>query len=462
MNDFDLSIIGAGPAGYVGAIRAAQLGARVCLIERAEVGGVCLNRGCIPTKTLTSFVALLEKVKLARKYGIRIEGEVTADLGAAMNRKREVVATMVKGITHLLGKRGVTLESGEARFVKEKTLEVSSSGGSKTVTARKFLVATGSRPAELPALSFDGSGVISSDEALELDEVPASVLIVGGGSIGCEFAFILSGLGAEVTVVEILDRILPTEDHDVSALMERELKKRKVKVMVGDGVASCERVGSGVKCSLDSGRQVEAAKVLVSVGRRLNTAELGLEDIGVERGAREEILVSGTMETNVPGVYAAGDVVGKKMYAHSASREAIVAVSNALGQKKEMDYSAVPSCIFTSPEVASVGMTERDAQQKGLDVRTGVFSFRSLGKAHVLDEISGMVKFVADAKDDRILGVHVVGAHASELIHEGAVAVAHRLTASELGETIHAHPTLSEAMMEAADAVRGLSIHSPQ
>jgi len=230
--------------------------------------------------------------------------------------------------------------------------------------------------------------------------------------------------------------------------------------MTGHSVKTCEKKGSGVKCTLNSGKQIEVAKVLLSVGRSFDTEQLGLEEVGVERGTRNEILVSEEMETNVKGVYAAGDVVGKRMYAHSASREATVAVANALGQKRKMNYSAVPACIFTKPEVASVGMTEREARGKGIDIRTGVSNFRSLGKAHVLDEISGMVKIVADAKDDRVLGVHIVGAHASELIHEGAIALTNGLTTAQLGETIHAHPTLSEAVMEAADAVHGLSIYS--
>ncbi|KPJ60119.1 MAG: hypothetical protein AMJ46_08180 [Latescibacteria bacterium DG_63] len=460
MKSFDLCIIGAGPAGYVGAIRAAQSGANVCVVEKAEVGGVCLNRGCIPTKTLTSFVTLLEKVRTVDKLGIRIDGHVSADLETAMRRKREVVATMVKGVRRLLSKRGVTLLSGNGRFVEEKTLEVTSSVEGQRVQAKSFLIATGSEPAELPSLPFDGSRIISSNEALELDEVPESILIVGAGPIGCEFAFILSGLGTTVTVVEILDRALPTEDDDVSKIMERELRKRKVTLMTGHSVKTCEKKGSGVKCTLNSGKQIEVAKVLLSVGRSFDTEQLGLEEVGVERGTRNEILVSEEMETNVKGVYAAGDVVGKRMYAHSASREATVAVANALGQKRKMNYSAVPACIFTKPEVASVGMTEREARGKGIDIRTGVSNFRSLGKAHVLDEISGMVKIVADAKDDRVLGVHIVGAHASELIHEGAIALTNGLTTAQLGETIHAHPTLSEAVMEAADAVHGLSIYS--
>ncbi len=462
MKDFDLSVIGAGPAGYVGAIRAAQLGARVCLVEKAEVGGVCLNKGCIPTKTLTGVVALLEKIRTADKHGIRISGEVAVDLEIAMGRKREVVATIVKGIRGLLAKRGVALVTGEARLLDERTLEVVSSGKTRRLSSENILVATGSEPAVLPSLSFDGSRVISSDDALELVEIPESMLIVGAGSIGCEFAFIFSGLGSAVTVVEILDRALPAQDEDISKIMERELRKRKVTLITGDSVALCETNGAGVRCTLESGKQIEVAKVLVSVGRSLNTEGLGLRELGVELGTKNEIVVNERMETNVPGIYAAGDVAGKGMYAHSASREAMVAVTNALGREKRMDYSAVPACIFTKPEVASVGMTERDAREKRGDVRTGVFNFRSLGKAHVLDEISGMVKMIADADDDTILGVHIIGAHASELIHEGAIAVAHRLTATALSETIHAHPTLSEAIMEAADGTRGLSIHSQE
>ena len=460
MNDFDVLIIGAGPAGYVGAIRAAQLGARVCLVERDEVGGVCLNRGCIPTKTLTTFAELLERARTFQRLGIRIDGNITPDLTLVMRRKREIVSSMVKGVRALLSRRGVTLISGEAVFADERTVEVREDGATQKLSAKNILVATGSEASELPNLPFDGSTIISSSEALELEEIPGSVLVIGAGAIGCEFAFILSTLGSSVTVVEVMERALPLEDRDVSALIERELRKRRVTLLTSDSVISCSRSGSGVKCVLKSGKEIEVAKVLVSVGRRLATDGLGLGKAGVRCGEKNEIVVNETMETNTPGIYAAGDVVGKKMYAHTASREAIVAVSNAAGLKKVMDYSAVPSCIFTRPQVASVGMTEAGAIDEGHGVRVGIFNLRALGKAHVLDEISGMVKIVADARTDVVLGVHIVGAHACELIHEGVVAVTNRLTATALGETIHAHPTLSEAVMEAAEAVHGLSIHS--
>ncbi|MCX5800256.1 MAG: dihydrolipoyl dehydrogenase [Candidatus Eisenbacteria bacterium] len=460
MNDFDLLVIGAGPAGYVGAIRAAQLGAKVCLVERADVGGVCLNRGCIPTKTLTGLAELLEKTRTFQKLGIRIEGNVVPDLARAVQRKREIVSSLVRGIRTLLAANGVTLVSGEASFADQRTVEVRQAGATRELSANKILIATGSEASELPNLPFDGSAIISSSEALELEEVPRSVLVVGAGAIGCEFAFIFSALGSAVTVVEIMDRVLPLEDCDVSAVIEREFKKRRVTLVTSDSVASSFKSDSGVRCTFKNGKEIEVAKVLVSVGRRLNTGGLRLENAGVGRGEKNEVAVNEAMETNVAGIYAAGDVAGRKMYAHSASREAIVAVSNAAGQKKAMDYSAVPSCVFTRPQVASVGMTEKGATDKGLEVKVGVFNLRGLGMAHVLDETSGMVKIVADAKTDEVLGVHIVGAHACELIHEGVVAVANKLTATALGETIHAHPTLSEAVMEAAEAVHGLSIHS--
>jgi dihydrolipoamide dehydrogenase len=257
-----------------------------------------------------------------------------------------------------------------------------------------------------------------------------------------------------------MERALPLEDVDVSAVIERELKKRRITVITSDSVLSCSRNQSGVKCSLKSGKEIDVAKVLVSVGRRLNTRELNLDKTGVRCGEKNEISVNQAMETSAPGIYAAGDVVGRKMYAHSASREAIVAVSNAMGRKKVMDYSAVPSCVFTRPQVASVGMTEKEAIEQCSEVKVGIFNLRALGKAQVLDEIGGMVKIIADARSDAVLGLHIVGANACELIHEGVLAVANKLTATALGETIHAHPTLSEAVMEAAEAVHGLSIHS--
>jgi dihydrolipoamide dehydrogenase len=484
MQEFDLLVIGAGPAGYVGAIRAAQLGAKVCLIEKAEVGGVCMNRGCIPTKTLTTFAELFEKVKSSAAFGVRIDGEITADLASAVRRKREVVAMLVKGVRTLLVRRGVTLVSGEADFLNDRTVEVaggSGATGAARFSGRKILIATGSETAELSGIPFDGSRVLSSTEALELEEIPKSMLIVGAGAIGCEFAFIFSALGTCVTVVEILDRALPSEDRDISSVMERELRKRKIDLVTQDSVLSCRANPASVKCVLRSGSEIETEKVLVSVGRRFNTTGFSLDKAGVKCGARGEIEANEYMETTVRGTYAAGDVVGKKMYAHSASREAIVAVENALSDggvsgagavrgasagaagtrsvRRAMDYSAVPACTFTRPEVGSVGLTEAQAVEQGLKVKVGSFNFRALGRAHVLGEVAGMVKVVAHAETDVVLGVHIIGPHATELVHEGVLAVAHRLTARTLSETIHAHPTLSEAVMEAAEGVHGLSIH---
>jgi dihydrolipoamide dehydrogenase len=340
--------------------------------------------------------------------------------------------------------------------------------GTRKLSAKKILIATGSEAAELAGVPFDGSRVLSSTEALELDVIPRSLLIIGAGAIGCEFAFIFSALGTCVSVVEILDRALPSEDSDISSVMGRELRKRKIDLITQDSILSCRLTGSAVKSVLKGGSEIETEKVLVSVGRRFNTGLLALEKTGVRKGSRGEIEANEFMETNVPGIFAAGDVVGKKMYAHSASREAIVAVENALsggthgsGGRRAMDYSAVPACTFTKPEVGSVGVTEAQAREKGLEVKVGTFNFRALGRAQLLGEIAGMVKIVTDAGTDVVLGVHIIGPHATELVHEGVVAVANRLTARALGETIHAHPTLSEAVMEAAEGVRGLSIHSP-
>jgi dihydrolipoamide dehydrogenase len=501
MQEFDLLVIGAGPAGYVGAVRAAQLGARVCLVEKAEVGGVCMNRGCIPTKSLVAFAELYEKTKSAAALGVRVDGQVTADLSAAVQRKREVVAMLVKGVRNLLARRGVTLVSGEASFVNERTVEVvgarvaagaagtagavgtpgaagaaGTAAGPERLSAKKILIATGSETAELPGLPFDGSRVLSSTEALELETIPRSMLIVGAGAIGCEFAFIFSALGTCVTVVEALDRALPTEDRDVSAVMERELRKRKIDLVTQDSVASCVVSPASVKSTLRSGSELETERVLVSVGRRFTTAGLSLDRAGVKCGPRGEVQTDEYMETISSGIYAAGDVVGQRMYAHSASREAIVAVENALmgesarggtsgpggsAGRKTMDYSAVPACTFTRPEVGSVGLTEAQAVERGLKVNVGRFNFRALGRAQVLGEIAGMVKVVADAATDVVLGVHIIGPHATELVHEGVLAVSQRLTARTLSETIHAHPTFSEAVMEAAEGVHGLSIHSP-
>ncbi|HEV8243653.1 MAG TPA: dihydrolipoyl dehydrogenase [Nitrospirales bacterium] len=453
-------IIGAGTGGYVAAIRAAQLGARVTLIESAAVGGLCLNWGCIPSKALLACAELAQKIKKAGEFGIIIAGPVTYDLARMVERKNKIVAGLVKGVTTLLKTWNVELIEGRGVLADAKTVRVVKADGTETtVQADAVIVGTGTTAPSLPNLPLDGTSVISSREVLDLTAIPESLLIVGGGVEGCEFASLFSALGTKVTLAEMLPRILPTEDEEVSALLAAELKKQGVTILVNTKVDSVTVGAQGVTTTLADGNRVTSAKVLVSIGRRFQTADLGLEKVGVTLGRRGEILVNERMETSVPGVYAIGDVVGKAMLAHVASAQGKVAVRNILGHPTAMQYDVIPAGIFTFPEIGRVGLTEQEAKQQGMDIKVGKFRPIGLGKAHALGETTGLMKIIVEAKTGRILGVHLVGAHAADLIHEAAVAMQMGATASTVAETIHAHPTMPEGLMEAAEDVEGMAIH---
>jgi len=456
----DIAIVGAGPGGYVAGLRAAQLGAKVVLIEKDRVGGVCLNRGCIPTKTLLRTAEVLKLARKASDYGI-VVSEVRLDWTAAQKRKDAVVRRLTGGVKLLLDKAGVRLLFGTARFVSPSVLEVMTADGLERVSARDYVIATGSRPAPLPVPGLDGPDVLSSDEALALECLPESLLVIGGGPIGVEFATLFGACGVRVTIVEVLPRLLPTLDADLGAEVERLLKKAKVKVRTASKVskAAMRNGKHGVTIESDSKETVlEVDKTLLAVGRRPNVEELGLESIGllVERTG---IGVDEHMRTNVPHVYAVGDVTGGILLAHVASREGIVAVENALGRERVMNYAAVPSCVFTQPEVATVGLSEEQARQRGYDVKVGKFPFRASGKALAQGERNGLVKIVADSQYGQILGLHIVGPHASDLIQEGTLALTLEATLDELDAAIHPHPTLSEALAEAALAAQGSGLH---
>ena len=458
-----LAVLGAGPGGYVAALKAARLGAQVTVIEDSEVGGACLNRGCIPTKTIITSCELLLKARELDKFGIELNGSVTPNLAGIMDRKNKVVGIQVKGIRGLFKSWGVTLKAGRGALTSAREIEVTAQDGSReTVVADKIIIATGSRPAQIPAFPFDHGNILSSTEALELTEIPRSMLIIGAGVIGSEFACVFSALDAEVTMVEMLDRVVATEDEEVSDLLERELKKKNIRIITGTGVEKIDRRDDGVRAFLPGGRELVAEKVLVSIGRAFNSDNIGLESAGVNRGSRGEITVNAKMETNVPGIYAVGDVTGVNLLAHVASAGGTVAAVNALGGDAAMDYAVVPAGIFTTPEIASVGLRERQAREQGLSYRTGRIQYRALGRAHVMGEITGFVKIIADASTDRILGGHIVGAHASDLIHELALAMRTGRTAREVAGTIHAHPTLAEVIREAAEDAHGEAIHVPK
>ncbi|MBI5043768.1 MAG: dihydrolipoyl dehydrogenase [Nitrospirae bacterium] len=459
-----LIILGAGPGGYVAAIRAAQLGAKVTVIEDTEVGGTCLNRGCIPTKALIASAEAIDKINRAEEYGIDIKGEVSFNLSKIIERKNKVVAIQVKGIRSLFKSWGIELLEGRGKIKDVNKVDVALKDGSnKTAEGDNIIIATGSRPARLPIFPFDGKDVITSDEALNITEIPKSVLIVGAGVIGCEFAFILKELGAEVTIVEMLSHAVATEDEEISEILERELKKRKIKLILNTKIEKIERGSEGsLTAVLSDGKQIKTEKVLVSIGRALNTENIGIEELGIKKGKKGEIEVNNRMETNVKGIYAIGDVVGGIMLAHVASTEGIVAAENIMGHSREIDYNIVPAGIFTMPEIGSVGLREKQANEKGMDIKVGRFQFRGLGKAHAMGEIAGMAKIIADAKTDKVLGLHIIGAHAADLVHEGAVAMKLGAKVKDIANTIHAHPTLSEAIMEASEDLHKMAIHLPK
>ncbi len=463
-----IAILGAGPGGYVAAIRAAQLGARVTVIESHALGGVCLNWGCIPSKALLSVVELGDKVKKAEDLGLMVQGPVTYDLARMVARKNTVVASLVKGISTLFKAWNIEHVQGSGSLRDRQTIGVTGADGvSRDIQADAIVIATGSSWPNLPQFPIDGRLLLTSQQLLDLDLIPASLLIVGAGVEGCEFAALYSGLGTKVTIVELMARVLPLEDDDVSSMMERELKKRGVTVLTGTTVEQWERTPEIITAHLKDGTQVMVEKLLVSVGRGLNSKGIGLDQVGVQTGRRGEILVNERMETSVPGIYAIGDVVGKAMLAHVASAQGKVAVENIMGHQSSVRYDVIPAGIFTLPEIGRVGMTEQQAREQaqaaGQDsnqaLKIGRFRYAGLGKAQAIGETTGFFKVIAESSSGKILGVHIVGAHAADLVHEAAVAMQVGATVTQMAETIHAHPTLSEGMMEAAEDVAGKAIH---
>jgi len=463
-----IAILGAGPGGYVAAIRAAQLGARVTVIENQALGGVCLNWGCIPSKALLAVVELGDKVKKAADYGLTIEGSVGYDPVRMVARKNKVVEGLVKGIATLFKTWNIEHLEGTGELLDAKSLHVAKRDGTEaTVQADAIVIATGSSWPNLPLFPIDGKQIITSKEALDLGSVPKSLLIVGGGVEGCEFASLYSGLGTKVTLVEMMSNVLPLEDEEIATFMARELKKRGVELSVGATVEKVERQPGLVRATLKDGTVVETEQVLISVGRGFNSKGIGLEKAGVQVGKRGEILVNDRMETNVRGIYAIGDVVGKAMLAHVASAQGKIAVQNILGHASKVSYNLIPAGIFTLPEIGRVGLTEQQAREKvqaigrnpDTDVKIGRFRYAALGKAQGTGDITGMFKIIADAKTQNILGVHIIGSHAADLVHEAAMAMHLGATPVQVAEMIHAHPTLSEGLMEAAEDVEGMAIH---
>ncbi len=459
---YDLVVIGAGPGGYVAAIRAAQLGMRVACVERdSALGGTCLNVGCIPSKALLEsserFAAAGHEFD---EHGIAVDN-LRFDLRKMMKRKQRVVQALTKGIAGLFRKNGVEAISGEARFVSPRELAVSGEN-QRSLVADRVLIATGSKPIELPTAPFDGERVLSSTEALSLEQVPASLAIVGAGAIGLELGSVWSRLGAEVTVIEIQEEALPGMDPDLASGLRQALAKQGMRFRLGSKMTECTTGADGVELTVEGGDGSEAMtadRLLVAVGRRANTDGLGLDAIGLEPDDRGRVVVDERYRTAVEGVFAIGDVIAGPMLAHKAEEEGIAAVELMNGIAGHVHYRAIPSVVYTAPEVASVGLTEADAASAGHSTRTGKFPFRANGRARCAGSVDGFVKILADAASDEILGVHILGPHASELIAEAAVAVEFSASAEDLARSVHAHPTLAEAIKEAALAVGERGIH---
>ncbi len=459
----DLVIIGSGPGGYVAAIRAAQLGLGVTVVEKdPKYGGTCLHRGCIPTKALLRTAGMLDEIRSSERFGVEV-ASAELDLGKAQAFKQQVVDKSAKGIEFLFKKYGVEGVHGRGRLVGSHEVEVAGEGGTTTYGAQHILIATGSVPRQLPFVSTDGKRVLSSDDLLEMSAVPSSLVVLGGGAVGCEFASICNSFGSEVVVVEMLPRLLPLEDEEVSKQLQRSLKKRGIKVMTGSRLKDVVPTDSGLEIGVEreggGEKRLTAEALLVAVGRSPVTSDLGLEALGI-RLNRGYVEVNELMQTDVPHIYAIGDVVDTPWLAHVASAEGILAVEHMAGQPcRPIDYDRIPAVTYCDPEVASVGLTEAQARERGYDVATGKFPFTALAKAAIEGHTEGFVKVVRETRYDELLGVHIIGRHATDLIAEACVALQVESTTEELFRTIHAHPTLSEALAEAAHAAVGHAIH---
>lgn len=468
MEAYDVIVIGGGPGGYVAAIRAAQLGLRTAVVEREALGGVCLNWGCIPSKVMKTTAELLERFRRAQEFGISFAGDIKPDMKVLMERKAKIIKDQAGGIHRLFEHHKIKYIQAAARiegpnriiatFKDESTVEIPWDA---------LILAPGSKPSGMPSFPFNGRTILSSNDALCLEELPGSLLILGGGVIGCEFAAIFAAYGVKVTVVEAMSRLLPlpSVDEVCSRVLHREMKKQKIDFILDSSIAEIEELPG--KCRVTIGpsplifeakagkvkpRIMEVEKVLISIGREPMTEGLGLEKLGIGTDIRNWIKADEYMATNAPDVYAVGDALGpaRVMLAHVAAREGIVAAENAISGKRRMNYDVIPNAVFTVPEIACVGLSEAQAVEKGFQVRAESVLFRSMGKPHVIGEIAGEAKIVADSETGKILGIHLIGPHATELIAEGALAVQTGCTLRDLAETIHAHPTTAEIMPELA------------
>ena len=459
---YDLIVIGSGPGGYVAAIRASQLGMKVGVVERAELGGICLNWGCIPTKALLKSAQVFEYISHAADYGIDVK-EATADFGAMVKRSREVAGGMSKGIQFLFKKNKIDHIAGFGKLKANKIVEVTEEGGKKTdYSAKNIIVATGGRSRELPNLPIDNEKIIGYRKAMVLDKKPESMVVVGSGAIGVEFAYFYNSMGTEVTIVEYLPNIVPVEDEDVSKQLEKSFTKSGIKIMTSAEVTKVDTSGEGVKATVKTSKGeeiLEADIILSAVGIKTNIENIGLEDVGIVVD-RDKIIVDKFYKTNIPGYYAIGDVTPGQALAHVASAEGILCVENIKGMHVEaLDYGNIPGCTYCTPEIASVGLTEKQAKEKGFDIKVGKFPFSASGKASAGGNKDGFVKVIFDAKYGEWLGCHMIGAGVTDMIAEAVLGRKLETTGHDVLKSVHPHPTMSEAVMEAVAAAYGEVIH---
>ncbi len=466
MSQFDVTVIGSGPGGYVAAIRCAQLGFKTALIEKyATLGGTCLNVGCIPSKALLDSSEHFENAKHNfENHGIIIN-EPKADIARMVARKNEVVEMTTKGINFLMDKNKVTVFEGLGSFESATKIKISKKdGSSESIESKYTIIATGSKPSNLPFISLDKERIITSTEALNLKEIPKHLVVIGGGVIGLELGSVYLRLGSEVTVVEFMDKIIPTMDGALSKELQKVLKKQRMKFMLSTGVQSVERNGDSVKITAKNKKgeevSVEGDYVLVSVGRKPYTEGLGLENAGVELDERGRVKVNDHLQTNVANIYAIGDVVKGAMLAHKAEEEGVLVAETLAGQKPHINYNLIPGVVYTWPEVAGVGKTEEQLKEEGAAYKVGSFPMRALGRSRASGDIDGLIKVLADEKTDEILGVHMIGARAADMIAEAVIAMEFRASAEDIARSSHAHPTFTEAIKEAClDATGKRAIH---
>ncbi|MBN1187656.1 MAG: dihydrolipoyl dehydrogenase [Bacteroidales bacterium] len=460
---YDILIIGSGPGGYVAAIRASQLGKKVGVVEKENLGGICLNWGCIPTKALLKSAQVFEYVSHAADYGVTISGKTAPDFEAMVKRSRGVAEGMSKGIQFLFKKNKIDAIEGTGKLLKGKKVEVTDKGGKKTVyEADAIILATGARSKELPNLKQDGKKVIGYRQALALSKQPKSMIVVGSGAIGTELAYFYNAIGTEVTLVEFLPNVVPLEDEEVSKQLERSLKKAGITILTGSSVESVDTSGKLCKAKIKTpkGEEVREAEIVLSaVGVTPNVENIGLEEAGVKLD-KGKVVVDAYYKTNVEGVFAIGDIIPGPALAHVASAEGIICVEKIAGHNpKPLDYNNIPGCTYTSPEVASVGLTEKAAREKGYDVKIGKFPYTASGKASAAGAKDGFIKLIFDKKYGELLGAHMIGMNVTEMIAELVVAKTLETTELEIIKSVHPHPTMSEAIMEAAAAANGEVIH---